>query len=802
MTPPAREVLEDPVGLIVRLVTSVEKHLDADRIGDVTCTIFRSRAGRRRLAQALHENPSLLRTGRPPAPFCVAKLLMALREAGARDTALPRCGECGRPRPYVGSRSGGRWGCAPCSDKSGVCAACGRQRRVVSRDRHGQPRCAKCPDTDGDPLKQLTELVTRIDPALDADAVRTALGRATVRAAGQRRLAWTVITRPELLTGAGYEAPVPAVLRFIGELVTAGATKVVNPACPRCHEVKALSNVLDGTRICRACFARHVAVPCSRCGAMRAPATRDTDGQPLCPNCLVRDPANLEVCIGCGRLMPVAVRLADGVRCGACRPRQVRECAICRCTAPCDISRATGQPWCRACQQRWATCSGCGTVAQVRSGSLQAPLCAKCTNPDPDFWDRCPSCKITWQLNPRVCQRCVLDQKVRDLFGDADGRIRTDLAPFHQALTAAERPDITLAWIGRPRAHELLERIGCDERPLSHQVLDELPSGKVLDHLRSVLVASGALPQRDERLVNLERWITKTIQARTDPTERRILHGYAVWHHLRRLRRRLAAAHATHLQALNVRCHVTAADNILTWLAGQQLTLGSCTQADLDRWMADATVSYRDETGHFVRWAIQHRHARGLDYGTARWTGPTSSIDSEKRWADARRLLHDDTLATQDRVAGLLLILYAQRIATISQLTVGHIHLGDETVTITFGQVPIALPAPLDDLVRELVATRRGKAKIATSDNIPWLFPGGRPGHPIGDDRLAQRLHKIGIQPRQDRSTALFTLAAELPAAMLARMLGIHIQVAVQWQKASAGDWTAYAADVGQRTRP
>jgi hypothetical protein len=46
----------------------------------------------------------------------------------------------------------------------------------------------------------------------------------------------------------------------------------------------------------------------------------------------------------------------------------------------------------------------------------------------------------------------------------------------------------------------------------------------------------------------------------------------------------------------------------------------------------------------------------------------------------------------------------------------------------------------------------------------------------------------------------LFALAAELPAAILARMLGIHIAVAVQWQRAASGDWGAYAADVSRRT--
>ncbi|WP_055632853.1 hypothetical protein [Streptomyces griseoruber] len=802
MTGLADEVLADPVGLVVRLVGNAEKHLPAEHIRDIVLTVVHTRAGRRSLAQALHDDPSLLRTGQPPAPYCVAKLLMALNDAGAQNVALPRCGECGRACRYVGSSTGGRWGCSPCFDKPAVCAGCHQERRVTSRDRHGEPRCQNCPDTDGDPLRELTELITNLDPGLNTDAILAALGRATVRPAGQRRLAWAVVARPELLTGAGYEAPTPAALRFINELVEAGATKVVRPACPRCHGVKALSKLLEGKRICRACFARHAAVACSGCGAVREPATRDSEGRPLCPNCMIRQPANLEECVGCRRRMPVATRLPDGPRCNNCRPRITAECGICRRMAPCEMSRATGQPWCERCQHRWVTCSGCDSVAQARGGTWEAPLCAKCTNPDPDFWGRCPVCTTTWQLSPRPCQRCVLDQQVRDLLGDATGALRPELAPFHEALTSAERPDVAIAWISRSKARDLLEHIGRDERPVTHEVLDELPPGKVLAHLRSVLVATGTLPPRDERLIALEKWITETVQTRTDLAERRILHGYAVWHHMRRLRRRLGEDHTTRLQDLNVRCHVTAADSFLTWLNREGLTLGTCTQPDLERWMADATVSYRDETGHFVRWSVQHGHARGLTYGTVRWAGPQGTIDSEKRWADARRLLNDDTLPTPDRVAGLLLILYAQKIATISQLTVDDVHIDGDTVTITFGSSPVVLPTPLASLVRELVATRRGKAKIGTPDDVPWLFPGGQPGRPLSDSQIGQRLHKIGIRPQQDRSTALFTLAAELPAAILARMLGVHIQVAVQWQKASGGDWAAYAADVSGRNAP
>jgi hypothetical protein len=53
----------------------------------------------------------------------------------------------------------------------------------------------------------------------------------------------------------------------------------------------------------------------------------------------------------------------------------------------------------------------------------------------------------------------------------------------------------------------------------------------------------------------------------------------------------------------------------------------------------------------------------------------------------------------------------------------------------------------------------------------------------------------------QSSSTALFQLATDLPAAIFARMPGIHISVAA-WQRASVGDWAAYAADLSRRRQP
>jgi hypothetical protein len=104
--------------------------------------------------------------------------------------------------------------------------------------------------------------------------------------------------------------------------------------------------------------------------------------------------------------------------------------------------------------------------------------------------------------------------------------------------------------------------------------------------------------------------------------------------------------------------------------------------------------------------------------------------------------------------------------------------------------------------VTGLAAGRRPPGSSLLGVPSSWLFPGRWPGRALTEDALARRLHALGISPRQGRSTALFTLAAEVPAAILAKTLGIHVQAAIQWQKISAGDWTAYGADVSRRTAP
>ncbi|MFD9811909.1 hypothetical protein [Streptomyces sp. NPDC059080] len=115
--------------------------------------------------------------------------------------------------------------------------------------------------------------------------------------------------------------------------------------------------------------------------------------------------------------------------------------------------------------------------------------------------------------------------------------------------------------------------------------------------------------------------------------------------------------------------------------------------------------------------------------------------------------------------------------------------------TLPLGDAPVQLPEPVAHLARTITENRKGHATIGALTPSQWLFPGGQPGRPISAKQLAQRLNQLGIRPNQARSTALFQLATEIPAAILARVLGIHTDVAVAWQWLSAGDWTTYAAD-------
>ena len=637
-------------------------------------------------------------------------------------------------------------------------------------------------------------IVAALDPAAGREAVADAARRSAPRPSYQQKLAWALEENPALLTGDAHLSPLRAVPRFIEILHSAGVAGVVRPSCGHCGRTVRIDKPLNGVRACRRCHARSRAQPCGRCGAVRDPVTRDGQGRPVCANCMISDPANLEVCVNCGRRRPVNTRSPDGPLCPSCPPLPALECSVCGQGRPCGTSRLTGLPWCPSCQALSARCASCGNVGPVGSGTLAEPRCHGCTVPAfPD----CAACADS--PRPGQCAGCLLELRLRELLTEPGGSVCPSLAPLKEALAATRPPATATRWLSKPQVAAALAGIAAGDRDLSHGELDRLEQTPVLAHLRSVLVATGTLPPRDERMAQLERFAGDTIDARPDPEQRQALRRYATWHLLRRLRSRNNGRHVTYEQHNVVQQRVRAAVALLDWLSSRNQALGTCGQADLDEWLTGSGDSRRYDAGHFVRWAARQR-LTSASIPATRWQGPVRALDDEARWDAARRLLRGEELNPRDRLAGLLVLLYAQPVARVARLTASQVTVGGGTVQIRLGTAPVTLPEPVAGLARQLLAGKHGHATTGAGDPSPWLFPGGQPGRPVSSGHLGQRLKDLGIQPGQARSTALFQLASELPAALLARMLGIHIEVAVQWQKISSGDWAAYAADVSRRT--
>lgn len=231
----------------------------------------------------------------------------------------------------------------------------------------------------------------------------------------------------------------------------------------------------------------------------------------------------------------------------------------------------------------------------------------------------------------------------------------------------------------------------------------------------------------------------------------------------------------------------------LDWLAAHDLTLGTCTQRDLDLWLATGPRS-RYDVHHFVEWTSQRKLSIKLKVPPLR-SAPGDTLDGDERWAIIAKLLRDPAIEVADRVAGSFVLLYAQPLSHIAVMTVDAVIVSDASVSVRFGTQAVIVPAPLSDHVKALIITGRAHHQgIGSTSSSRWLFPGHLPGRPITAVRLGQRLSAFDIDARAARRAAQTQLAAEVPAVVLAEMLGIAVRTAVHWVRAAGGDWANYAA--------
>ena len=380
-----------------------------------------------------------------------------------------------------------------------------------------------------------------------------------------------------------------------------------------------------------------------------------------------------------------------------------------------------------------------------------------------------------------------------------DGNVPVELAGVYDAIVASPSPRKALNWLRSGAGAPILAAIAAGTMPLTHDALDEHPRPRAADHLRQMLVAHSALPERDEALARLERWIDNKVADLNDPDHAKILRRFATWHILRAHRRRADRDdQGRRTVTAHARNQINAAVALLDWTDAQELDLAELTQHDIDRWLAGPPS--RRYARRFLAWTAQQQLTTNLTIRAAPVRAGTA-LDSEDRWHIARRLLHDNTIELVDRVAGCFVLLYAQPLSRIATMTTGQINTSHGTVSVRFAVHDVDISEPLATLVTDLATgEHRRHVGIGATATTPWLFPGHLPGRPITPSRLGDRLSPLGIDARAGRRAALLQLGSQLPAPVIADALGITPTTATDWVKAAGGDWANYAAATA-RTR-
>ncbi|MGH3183420.1 MAG: hypothetical protein ACRDOE_16170 [Streptosporangiaceae bacterium] len=129
-------------------------------------------------------------------------------------------------------------------------------------------------------------------------------------------------------------------------------------------------------------------------------------------------------------------------------------------------------------------------------------------------------------------------------------------------------------------------------------------------------------------------------------------------------------------------------------------------------------------------------------------------------------------------------------------MTTSQVTRRDGQTFIRLGRHDAPVPGPLADAARQLTGGGRSYRGVGSPPATTWLFPGHLPGRPITPDKLGERLRAIGIYAQTGRRAALLDLAGQLPAAVLADLLGLHENTAAKWMHQAGGDWSRYAAEL------
>ncbi|MCT1517275.1 hypothetical protein M3G71_18765, partial [Dietzia cercidiphylli] len=216
---------------------------------------------------------------------------------------------------------------------------------------------------------------------------------------------------------------------------------------------------------------------------------------------------------------------------------------------------------------------------------------------------------------------------------------------------------------------------------------------------------------------------------------------------------------------------ITEAGRFLIWLhTHHHVPAGETRQHHIDDYLSDGP-STRKHIRNFVRWlSNQQRHPNEALDVPFRNAQTTPMITQTERIQLVRNCLEHSYVIPATRVAGLILLLWAQPLNKIVMLRRDRLVATPEGMHITLGTHAAAIPEGLTELFWKHLDSPGNQNTI--NAGTPWLFPGFTAGQHLHPATLSARLKVLGIDAQRARNAALRDLSQELDARSLIDLLG------------------------------
>jgi hypothetical protein len=437
-------------------------------------------------------------------------------------------------------------------------------------------------------------------------------------------------------------------------------------------------------------------------------------------------------------------------------------------------------------------CPSCGHDGVLPGRAHEAdsrPVCISCAGISGNY--HCATCHTEGQLyRGGQCARCALRDDLTALMVDGAADPVT-MGTIVTILCGVDRPESILTWKRSPSVKALLTGLAGGHIPLSHDGLDAAGQSRQVSHLRSLLEHNGLLRQRDEPLARFQTWLAGKLDAISEPAVRAPAEQFATWHHLNRLRRKSASGQTSHGPTHSARQEINETLKFLSWLyEAHHRTAATCRQQDIDEWLATGPTT-RTKIRTFVVWANKSKINAALHLDASQAKG-TRLLTQDQRLAWIRELLDGDTESLHYRVAGTLLLLYAQPLVKIVALPTAAVVIDTDQTLISLGGEPIPVPEPFAGVLNDHLRNRPNLRTAGGTSANPWLFPGHRAGKHLEHHTMMLKLRTLGINLLGARNSALQNLVAEIPPPVVAELLGYSHNCTQRHAQSAAQPWSRY----------